>query len=127
MIAGLLFATLSKSPMTEEYIAQAVFGCVGGAALGGVAHVLTRKKEPGETFFMQKPKEARPDSSGVKVCTFVGALVGFALMMIGNLVFRVVVGGAVGGAIGATVGGAVGRALGQLLFPESQPRSTSKE
>ena len=55
---------------------------------------------------MQKPKETRPDSTGVKVCTFVGALVGFALMMIGNLVFRVVVGGAIGGAIGATVGGA---------------------
>ena len=47
IIAGLLFATLCKSPMTEEYIAQAVFGCVGGAALGGVGPCAYSKEGTG--------------------------------------------------------------------------------
>lgn len=120
LLGGVLLGTVfsSGTGVVEEAIFQAVFGLIGGGILGTVAHILTRSNGAGETFLPKQSKTTAANASRpVLICTVVGGVLGFAAMMIGNIVFRVVPGGAIGGAIGGAVGGAVGRVAGLAMFP----------
>ncbi len=119
LIGGLLLGTVfsSGSGIVEEAIFQSIFGLIGGGIIGTVAHILTRSNEEGEAFLPKQSKTSAPIMSRpVLISTLIGAFLGFALMMIGNLVFRVVPGGFIGGSIGGTVGGALGQFIGLTAF-----------
>jgi len=68
-----------------------------------------------------QPNTANPNAAegknvwGVQVCGFIGAVLGVAFMIVGNILTGVIPGGAIGGFIGAAIGGALGRGLGAMI------------
>ena len=129
LVGGVLLGTVfsSGTGVVEEAIFQSIFGLIGGGILGSVAHILTRRKGAGETFLPKQGETTAADlSRPVLICMVVGGVLGCAAMMIGNIVFRVVPGGAIGGSIGGTVGGAVGRIVGLAMFsnPKRPPEGS---
>lgn len=117
LVGGLLLGTVfsTGTGVVEEAIIQSIFGLIGGGIIGTVAHILTRSKVAGESF-LPKPKESSNGMSQTEVvCTIVGGFLGFATMMVGNIVFRVTPGGFIGGAFGAFIGTTFGRIFGMAV------------
>lgn len=130
LIGSLLWGYLpsSRPRASGEIYFLAAFGVVGGAILGFSAQILTREKVAGETFLPKQSSESPKDSNAVLICTGIGAILGLAAIMIGNIVFRVVPGGFIGGVIGGSAGATIGRVFGQALFPHQKlPPNTPEQ
>jgi hypothetical protein len=126
-IVGLLIELLLGMvfPMGAEVagpaISQLIFALIGGGIVGSVAHFLTRPKVKRKKLVPKNDKATAADlSRHVQICTFIGGVLGFTAMMVGNIVYRVVPGGAVGGLIGGGVGSSIGRLVGIALFPNQR-------
>ena len=126
LVGGLALGTVfsTGTGVVEEAIIQSVFGLIGGGIIGTVAHILTRRKGEDESFLPKQRATTPADlSRPVLVCTIVGVVLGFAAMMIGNIVFRAVPGGFIGGSIGGTVGATLGRFAGLAIFASRNRQS----